>query len=46
MKFRSSMTLFARAGENGDTVFGQAIERCCGGEADSATQALLATESH
>jgi len=45
MKFRSSMTMFARAAEARNTVFQQAIERCCGGEQDAATLALLETGS-
>jgi uncharacterized protein (DUF1810 family) len=39
MKFRSSMTLFVRA--QGEGVFGEAIERYCGGRADEATLARL-----
>jgi len=35
MKFRSSMTLFARAAPNG--VFGEALEKYFNGEADSET---------
>lgn len=39
MKFRSSMTLFAEAGEGG--IFAEAIDRLCGGERDDATLKLL-----
>ncbi|HWK94126.1 MAG TPA: DUF1810 domain-containing protein [Pseudolabrys sp.] len=39
MKFRSSMTLFARA--QGEGVFSEAIERFCGGVFDKATLAKL-----
>jgi uncharacterized protein (DUF1810 family) len=39
MKFRSSMTLFAEAGEGG--LFADAIDRLCGGERDDATLKLL-----
>lgn len=39
MKFRSSMTLFAKA--QGEGVFGEAIERYCGGRMDEATVARL-----
>ncbi|THD43063.1 MAG: DUF1810 family protein [Bradyrhizobium sp.] len=41
LKFRSSMTLFARATGGGEPIFQQAIERCCGGEADLRTLALI-----
>lgn len=41
MKFRSSMTLFARAAHDGDAVFQQAIDRCCHGQPDAATLALV-----
>ncbi len=40
MKFRSSMTLFARAARPG-SVFRAAIDRLCGGREDAATLALL-----
>lgn len=39
MKFRSSMTLFAKA--QGEGVFSQAIETLCGGRYDKATLARL-----
>lgn len=39
MKFRSSMTLFAKA--QGEGVFSEAIEKYCGGKADEATLARL-----
>lgn len=39
MKFRSSMTLFDVAAPNG--LFGQALERWCGGERDGRTLALI-----
>ena len=39
VKFRSSMTLFAEAGEGG--IFAEAIDRLCGGERDDATLKLL-----
>lgn len=41
MKFRSSMTLFARAGEGDGGVCRQALERWCGGVEDPATLSLL-----
>ena len=41
MKFGSSMTLFAAAAEQGDSVFHQALERHCDGRADPRTLALL-----
>ena len=44
-KFRSSMTLFARAADAGDALFQRTIDRCCGGEVDATTLALLAPES-
>jgi uncharacterized protein (DUF1810 family) len=40
MKFRSSMTLFARAAEDGE-VFCQALKKYFGGEPDPLTQELL-----
>ena len=42
LKFRSSMTLFARAAEAAESPFRQAIDRFCAGHADPRTQALLA----
>lgn len=39
MKFRSSMTLFAKA--QGEGVFSEAIEKYCGGRFDEATLARL-----
>ena len=41
MKFCSSMTLFAAAAEDGESVFAQAIERYCGGRRDGRTLALI-----
>jgi uncharacterized protein (DUF1810 family) len=46
LKFRSSMTLFERAATGGtalETVFGEALDCCCGGERDERTLALLAS---
>lgn len=40
MKFASSMTLFEAVGS--DPMFTQAIARCCGGQRDAKTLALLA----
>jgi len=40
LKFRSSMTLFARAAPE-ETVFAQNIRKYCGGEEDTATLAQL-----
>lgn len=42
MKFRSSMTLFARAAPDRETLFRQALDRYCEGRADERTLALLA----
>ncbi|MGA0598647.1 DUF1810 domain-containing protein [Enterovirga sp. CN4-39] len=41
LKFRSSMTLFDRAGHSQAAVFRTALDRYCGGEADPRTLALL-----
>jgi uncharacterized protein (DUF1810 family) len=41
LKFRSCMTLFARATEHPDNLFRQALDRWCGGRADERTLALL-----
>lgn len=41
MKFRSCMTLFARASETNDDVFSQALDRFCEGRADERTLSLL-----
>lgn len=41
MKFRSSMTLFARASDDPETVFGRALDRFCDGRPDAKTLALL-----
>ena len=41
LKFRSSMTLFEHASGGADP-FRAALERCCGGERDARTLALLA----
>ncbi|RDV02279.1 DUF1810 domain-containing protein [Undibacter mobilis] len=43
MKFRSSMTLFAKA--QGEGVFGEAIEKYCGGKADEATKVRIEPSS-
>lgn len=43
VKFRSSMTLFARAA-GPDSVYAKAIAALCGGEVDEKTLALLAVE--
>jgi uncharacterized protein (DUF1810 family) len=43
MKFRSSMTLFARAAE-GPSEFRMAIEKYCGGREDVRTTGMLSTE--
>jgi uncharacterized protein (DUF1810 family) len=42
MKFRSSMTLFALASPDTDTVFRQALDRWCDGRMDERTVALVA----
>ena len=42
MKFRSSMTLFARASADEANVFRQALDRYCEGRLDPRTEALLA----
>jgi uncharacterized protein (DUF1810 family) len=41
MKFRSSMTLFACAAGEGDSTFRNALARCCDGQPDQRTLALL-----
>jgi uncharacterized protein (DUF1810 family) len=44
LKFRSSMTLFERAAAGrhpAEGTFGAALDRCCGGERDEQTLALL-----
>jgi uncharacterized protein (DUF1810 family) len=41
LKFRSSMTLFALAANEDQSVFRQALDHCCGGHADERTLALL-----
>ena len=41
LKFRSSMTLFARAAEAGDNPFQEALDRFCDGRGDERTLALL-----
>lgn len=41
MKFRSSMTLFALASPEADSVFRKALDRWCAGEADAQTLALV-----
>jgi uncharacterized protein (DUF1810 family) len=45
LKFRSSMTLFARAAEPGDRLFQTAIDHLCGGQADATTLDLLTKEA-
>ncbi len=44
MKFRSSMTLFARA-TGPDSVFAEALDAICGGQPDEKTLALLTSAS-
>jgi uncharacterized protein (DUF1810 family) len=41
LKFRSSMTLFARAAAEDGDLYRRALDRCCGGQADEATLKLL-----
>ena len=41
MKFRSSMTLFAIAAAGHGAVFRSALDRCCAGQMDERTLALL-----
>jgi uncharacterized protein (DUF1810 family) len=41
MKFRSSMTLFSLAANEGETVFQQALDRYCDGRADERMLTLL-----
>lgn len=41
LKFRSSMTLFARAAAEDDNLYRKALDRCCGGQPDAATLKLL-----
>ncbi|MFL1876701.1 DUF1810 domain-containing protein [Hansschlegelia beijingensis] len=41
MKFRSSMTLFARAAGEADSVFARALARYCDGAEDGRTLALI-----
>jgi uncharacterized protein (DUF1810 family) len=43
IKFCSSMTLFALASRPSEVVFGQALDRYCGGRMDERTLALLET---
>jgi uncharacterized protein (DUF1810 family) len=45
VKFRSSMTLFALAASEEDSVFRQALDRFCGGRADERTLALLGPQA-
>ncbi|MBV9784624.1 MAG: DUF1810 domain-containing protein [Acidisphaera sp.] len=45
MKFASSMTLFACASDDRESVFRQAIDRCCGGRMDQRTLTLLGAQS-
>lgn len=42
MKFKSSMTLFERAADETQGVFGQALDQWCDGQRDNATLDLLA----
>ena len=42
LKFRSAMTLFDRAADGGETLFGMALARYCDGEPDRRTVELLA----
>lgn len=46
LKFRSSMTLFAVAVQNHDSVFRQALQRFCEGSADEQTLTLLEAPRH
>ena len=41
MKFKSSMTLFERAAKEPDNVFGEALDKWCSGQRDTATLQLL-----
>ena len=43
LKFRSCMTLFEHAAE-GESIFGLALARCCGGQRDLTTLTLLGTK--
>jgi uncharacterized protein (DUF1810 family) len=45
LKFRSSMTLFARAAGPGEPLFQMAIDRLCGGRADATTLDLLGEDA-
>jgi uncharacterized protein (DUF1810 family) len=45
LKFRSSMTLFAAAAPEGDSLFRRALEKYFGGEPDRLTLELLRSES-
>jgi uncharacterized protein (DUF1810 family) len=45
LKFRSSMTLFARAAEPRDPLFQAAIDHLCGGRRDTTTLELLDQQS-
>ena len=45
LKFRSSMTLFARAAGPGEPLFQTAIDQLCGGRADPATLELFGDEA-
>ncbi len=45
VKFKSCMTLFARAGGDGANVFGRALDVFCAGEADAETLRLLASRA-
>lgn len=41
LKFRSSMTLFARAAAEDGDLYRKALDRCCGGQPDETTLKLL-----
>ncbi|MGA2493893.1 MAG: DUF1810 domain-containing protein [Roseiarcus sp.] len=45
LKFRSSMTLFARAAGPAEPLFQTAIDRLCGGRADATTLDLLGEDA-
>jgi len=45
LKFRSSMTLFARAAGPSEPLFQTAIDRLCGGRADATTLDLLGEDA-
>jgi uncharacterized protein (DUF1810 family) len=41
LKFRSSMTLFSLAADDPENPFREALDRCCGGQRDQQTLALV-----